>query len=217
MIRKYSLMIMLFSMLFFTGCSQTQKSSDFALDYEGCKNNFNKELIDHFPEKMDNSDHSAYTCKTNVKKSNFGLLLYEYGVDLERIKLIENSAKARAISKYNSLDSCLLIVNRFETKETLENNVSPEILNKQLLNRGCYEGKFPVPNFVDYEKYNINSETKLDNGFDLYVIEAKPNYNFGHNELESNSQMPENWKNGYTKGVAINKEKNIVIYWGIIW
>ncbi|WP_316838714.1 hypothetical protein [Pedobacter gandavensis] len=211
------LTLMLFSMLFFTGCSQAQNGSNFDLDFEECKKNFNKELIDHFPEKMDYSDHSDYTCKTNKKKNNVGLLLYQYGVSLERIKLIEDNAKSKAISAYNSSDSCLLIVNRFETRETLENNDIPEVLSKHLLNRSCYEGKFPLPNFVDYENYNINTETKLDNGFDLYVIEAKSNYNFGYSELESNSQMPEKWKNGYTKGVAINKKKNTVIYWGIIW
>lgn len=217
MIRKDSLLIMLFIMLFFNGCSQTQNKSNFELDYEQFRKNFNKELVDHFPEKMNNSDHSGYTCKTNEKKSNFGLLLYEYGVSLESIKLIENNAKSKAISKYNSSDSCLLIVNRFETRETLNNNEIPEISNKNLVERSCNEGKFPVPNFVDYQNYNIANETRLDEGFDLYVFESKPDYNYGHSELESNPQMPEKWKNGYSKGIAINKERGTVIYWGIIW
>lgn len=217
MVRNYNLIVMILSMLSFIGCSQAQKMSSFELDYEECKNNFNKKLIDHFPEKVENSDHSSYSCKTNVKKNNFGLLLYEYGVNLERIKLIENSAKSKAISKYTSSDSCLLVVNRFETRETLENNDSPKILNKYLFKRSCYENKFPVPNFVDYENYTVYGETRLDNGFDLYVIEANSDYNFGNSEFGSNSQMPENWKNGYTKGIAINRGKSMVIYWGIIW
>jgi hypothetical protein len=30
-------------------------------------------------------------------------------------------------------------------------------------------------------------------------------------------QMPKQWQNGYSKGIAISKEKRTVVYWTVIW
>ncbi len=196
----------------FNACSQDK--SNLQLDYNQCKKNFNIKLIDHFPRYIHDAQNTVYTCKTNRRKNNFGLLLYEYGVDLDTVKSIVKSLKNNVIAKYTSSDSCLLIVNRFESKETINDNRIPDI---GIVDNVCYGDKFPIPNFVDYEAYNQLEALRLDKGFDLYVLKAEPASNPGHEGLKLDPQMPIKWKNGYSKGIAINTQKSIVIYWGIMW
>lgn len=35
--------------------------------------------------------------------------------------------------------------------------------------------------------------------------------------LEPLDYMPKGWKNGYSKGICVNKKERVVIYWLIIW
>ncbi len=46
------------------------------------------------------------------------------------------------------------------------------------------------------------------------VVKEKKYEAFGNME---EGHMPEEWKHGYSKGVAINKEKKEAIYWIEIW
>lgn len=111
----------------------------------------------------------------------------------------------------------MLIVNRFETIETNENQTIP-IIDSALLNRKCYSNKYPIPNFVNYEKYNRDKALGLDDTFVIYVLESKNVKSWGNEfDMGPAEQMPDNWKNGYSKGVAISQEKQTVIYWTVIW
>lgn len=208
---------MLLLVVFISACGQNSNKSNFEKNYKEYKQKFNEKLTDHFPDVIHSSEHLGFSYQTNYKKNNIGLLLYEYGVDVSIIRSLEKSLKNIAISKSTSLDSCLLIVNRFETIETLNDLEIPKILDSEVIDKNCYKDKYPIPNFVDYEEYNSRRALRLDDGFDLYVLEAKPNMIYGPKDLGPSPQMPEKWKNGYSKGIAINKQKRIIIYWGIVW
>ena len=55
-------------------------------------------------------------------------------------------------------------------------------------------------------------------GFNLYILDAKSGIYFRPNlDEELDTYMPEYWEHGYSKGFAVNKEKDIVIYWIVIW
>ena len=49
------------------------------------------------------------------------------------------------------------------------------------------------------------------------MIEAKSGKYFKNFDILPNPQMPLDWQNGYSKGLAINKKRKTIIYWGIIW
>lgn len=53
--------------------------------------------------------------------------------------------------------------------------------------------------------------------YDLYIIEAKKGKFLAENNLSFGYGLPEEWRNGYTRGVAVNEDKGIVIYWLEIW
>ncbi|MFB3387491.1 hypothetical protein [Flavobacterium sp. LAR06] len=141
-------------------------------------------------------------------------MLYNYEVDNLKIDSILN--KYHFVATYTSKDSCMFLVNRFETKDTYENIKRVEILDTLSVDKDCYKNKYPVPNFV---VYNVTDESNrpLDNNFDIYVIDAKSGKHFKNFDLLPDPQMPLDWQNGYSKGIAINKKRKTIIYWGIIW
>lgn len=186
--------------------------------YQKYKKNFDKKFTDHFPAKSVFSALSADAFSSmEQKKNNFSLLLYQYDVKPEEVDEVNDKFRKAAIAQYKSSDSCLLIVNRFESKETEEDQKNP-IIDSNLLIEKCYANKYPVPNFVNYRQYNENRPLRLDDSFVIYVLESKKigswETEFG---MKADPQMPDNWKNGYSKGVAVSKEQQIVIYWTVIW
>jgi len=188
--------------------------------YQKYKNNFDKKYVDHFPAKMGTSTvHTPVFSSMEQKKNNFSLILYQYNVKIDEIQDVNAKFKKTAIAEYKSSDPCLLVINGFETSETYEYRTVP-VVDSTLLNLKCYSNKYPVPNFINYEDYNKDRPLRLDNTFTIYVLESKKmdsdswKKEFG---MKPNKQMPDNWKNGYSKGVAISQEKKTVIYWMVIF
>lgn len=218
---KRHLTFVFFILLVFESCSQKalENSEGKTLDkdeYAEYKRDFDFEFINHFPLKVIFPEYLIVN-RTNKEKNDVGLILYQYGLNLGIIDTIESKViKNGFLAKYKSTDSCLLVVNRFETFETHKNVVKPPIIDSSLVDRKCYEKKYPIPNFIDYSLPNTKIGLKLDDSFDLFVFEAKPKPN-NRFELQPSPQMPSNWKNGYSKGVAISKRNKTVIYWAIIW
>lgn len=188
------------------------------MSYQKYKNNFDKKFIDHFPAKSIQTGSSADAFSSlEYKKNNVSLMLYQYDLKAEDVQNLNNKFMKMAIAEYSSSDSCLLIINRFETIETDENQKMP-VINVSLLNKECYSGKYPIPNFVNYKNYNKDRALRLDDSFVICVLESK-RVDSWKEELNiiPNIQMPENWKNGYSKGVAISPKNRTVIYWTVIW
>jgi hypothetical protein len=184
-------------------------------DYSRFKNKFDESLISHFPKNITHIENFV-SYNTDIKRNNVGLYLVERNLlDKEIINLEKQLADSNFRAKYTSQDSCLLKVNRFETFESIENNKPVEI-DTTLVNKVCYKNRLPVPSFMDYSIENKTIFWKKEN-FVTYVIEAKSGNYFNEFDLQPDEQMPKEWKNGYSKGISINREKRTVIYWSIIW
>ena len=196
-------------MCFLTSCDM--KITYNAIENKKYTNDFEDNFINQFPSKIECSNYTI-TSNGNTEKNDVGLLLYAYGVSEKTILKEKNKAKKSAIANYKTEDKCLLIVNRLETLDTYENRKDVEITDSTKINQDCYRKLYPIPNFIDYNNPQKDSELKLDSNFDIYVLEAKAGNYFNKFDLISNSQMPENWKNGYSKGIAINKSKKTIIY-----
>ena len=195
-------------------------SCDTKITYRAVKNtnyteNFENSFISQFPTEIECNNYTI-TSNSNVKKNDVGLLLYVYGVSEKTILKEKNKVQKLAIANYTTKDKCLLIVNQFETLDSYENRKVVEITDSTKVNLDCYKKRYPLPNFIDYENRK-NGALKLDSNFDIYVLEAKAGNYFNKFGLLPNFQMPKNWANGFSKGVAINENKKIIIYWSIIW
>jgi hypothetical protein len=180
------------------------------------KKGFDSILVSYFPNKLTSYPNTVVNNK-NLSKNDVAFILYEYNPDITKMNSVVNSFEKKAIAKYNSKDLCLLIVNRFETLETLENREDVVITDSTKVNQDCYKKLYPIPNFIDYDYPNKNNDLKLDGNFDIYVLEAKSGNHFKEFDLQPNPQMPKEWENGYSKGIAISKEKKTLIYWAIVW
>ena len=76
--------------------------------------------------------------------------------------------------------------------------------------------KLPIPNFwsLDLDK---DTRCKLPLGFELFVLESQSGVFWDKKFLTEDHYMPETWKHGYTKGIAMNSKTFEVIYWFAIW
>lgn len=180
---------------------------------------FDSKLIDHFPQKKDNNRYDIII-NENVRKNTLGVLLYEYDTNDLYVDSLRNVCLRKSIAKYNNSTDCLLVVNKFETKKTYSNSESIFIdfeRRKNEVNKDCYKNMYPIPKFLDYRFGNESSITNLSDNFEFYVFEANNKDLFKKYDLIPNPQMPDNWSNGYSKGIAISKKDKCVIFWGIIW
>lgn len=198
------------------GCNGQKADIESTIDYINSKKDFEKELVDHFPERTITVPHTIINSK-NVEKNDVCFMLYEYQVSSSVKDTLINFLNKKKTIKYSSNDNCLLIVNRFETIETSENRLSVEIKDSSKIEKPCYYNLLPIPNFIDYSNPIAENDLKLEADFDIYVLEAKSGNYFKEFKLAPNPQMPKEWHNGYSKGISIGKQKNTIIYWSIIW
>lgn len=172
-------------------------------------------FTNHFPNQIETKLGSLLRV-TDEDKNDIGLYLVELNASTEIIKEALNNIGNNYIIKYNiEKYSCLLIVNMFETPETKSEYKNVTITDSNLINKDCLKEKYPIPNFIDYQEYT--GEDFWDENFDIYVIDAKSGKFSEKYNLKPNPQMPNKWKNGFSRGITVNREKRIIVYWTVIW
>lgn len=204
--------------LFFIDCTEnTNHQNHKKNEYKNYLKDFETKLTTHFPSDINSAEYLIID-RTEEEKNNIGMLLYEYNLQSQAIdSIIRNTENLQIIGKYQATDTCLLVVNRFETKKTQERHELSVIDDSTKIERECYTTGLPIPNFIDYPFGNGKIECKLDDSFVLYVLEADTGKYLSKYNLQPSPQMPNKWKNGHSKGIAISKAKSTVIYWGIVW
>lgn len=215
---KSSIIIFTF-FLSFNSCNNKKAISnnldnnqDSYLEY---KKEFDSTLVNHFPNKIEYVE-SLKILNTNSEKNDVGLFLIEYKVPKDSIELLEKKISKDLKYKYDNREKCKFIVNRFETKRTKDSLEIVNIEDMSKVNDPCYKNRLPIPNFIDFS-IQTNTDFWNNENFDVYVLDAKSGSYFEKFKLEPNPQMPDDWKNGYSKGIAIDNQKGTVIYWSIIW
>jgi hypothetical protein len=77
-----------------------------------------------------------------------------------------------------------------------------------------------IPNFPRIFKRNLNqsriSELRM-NYFVFFIIKSSSQSVLEGNFLSDGIGLPNEWKNGYSKGIAINKNDNELIFWFEAW
>ena len=170
---------------------------------------FDEKFVNHFPNQNNlklKSYHYSYPQDSLV--TNFGAFLTaEYTISGSADSLI-NTYLDESIKICHHNDSCNIILPVvYFSNHTIEN---PILLP-------CDTEYIPVPNFRD-NLYDIDTTANfLPNDFTIYILEAKPGKYIRDGLLYKNNIMPASWEHGYTKGVAISKERMLAIYWIYIW
>jgi len=180
-----------------------------------------KKLLCHFPDKKGRScisfRASPPTCPPKfdcLKQSGYYYQIYQLDTTINKPNDILYACR---YSNDNNI-----IIDFTELKK--------DVFRVEKCNQ-WFENKYPIPYFegFNFELGYRSEDTIIDNvlhinvvhtipsDLEVYVLEAEAG-NFWK-EL-CNEKRPESlkkWKNGYSKGIAISKKENIVMYWTIVW
>lgn len=183
--------------------------------YQLYKSYYKQSFINHFPIDIQ-SLPVTITVDTNAIPDPVRFMLCQK-LDRDEFDTITNYLNTHSRIKYQANESCLLVVDRFTTKENRHLRNKYKYVDKNQISRDCYKDKLPIPNFFDSDYLSDKTESRLPKDFTIYVLEAKSGKYWDETHLTKGKYMPEGWKNGYSKGVAISKKKDVIIYWFIIW
>ena len=216
----------LFVLLVLASCSDSivsKANHEFREGKKGFYEEFNNNnLFSHFPKKLTNDYKKMRSSPPGFKcQKHTGFLYLTCPLDKPGAE-IGNILKDSVLyySEYANNDNTILNLSE------LKQNVFPEAKCNL-----WYANKYPIPYFesfdfglgeqeskkmIDGESYYNYTHT-IPPDLKVYVISAEPGYFW---KIECKEKRPESlkeWKNGYSRGIAISDEKNIVVYWSMVW
>lgn len=201
------------SILFLSSCGSGYEE----LKHEEEIEYFEDDFVSHFPQKVPKI-YSKYTVSQNLSDYHPHVWLLFY---MENTKLdsVESILENQAVAIYNSDDSCLLVIDKHLNEDNWMDYDKWARVPKKLdyKDKPCHIGKLPVPNF--YSKTWRETDETLTGlkNYSMYVLEAKPGVFMDSTKLPNGLYTPEGWEHGYSKGVAIDKGNNAILYWADIW
>ena len=199
---KYFLII-----LFVSSCHQEHRMNNQFLEQIS---DFNNAIVKHFPSELKGMYKIAIFNDTQNDVS-FIMLLNQY--DKQTYNRLKDSLIKQSKVKYNPKDSCLLVVNMYSNEKNYFNSFKTK--DKSYLKKECLKDKLPIPNFwaMGFDSKNI---TKLPDDYNIYVFEASHDI-IDEKYLSKNVYMPDYWKHGYSRGIAMNDNTHEIIYWFVLW
>ncbi|MGD8778060.1 MAG: hypothetical protein PVH88_03770 [Ignavibacteria bacterium] len=215
-IQKIIYMIIISTLLL--GCNNQNHINELNREYQKQKSFFLNKFVDHFPQEIKDEFGIKIYSITNEKWTFPLMIMLDDIYNTESYRSRIDSLIDISVEKYNPTDTCLLIVNRFHNKLN-EFDYELKLNEKEysLIDRACYQNSLPIPNFFFNQYSSKKNPIRLEEDFELFVLDAKSGVHWKKEYAKDGRYMPYNWKNGYSKGFAINEKMNVVIYWFIIW
>ncbi len=180
-------------------------------------NYFPAGTINHFPKKV--PKYNTTSAISQNKSDSHPYIWVRFTADQQKFDSIYNNASKIAIASYQSEDSCLVVIDKhlrednwYKYDKTLRVPVDKPYNDKQ-----CELGKFALPNFYSEGFRETGKSLTGVIGYKMFVFEAKPGLYMDSAKLPNGLYTPKGWKHGFTKGVALRKTDNSVIYWFDIW
>lgn len=191
------------------GCDNSVDTSS----YKKHLNEVPEKFTSHFlkPERISGRYFTKISHTSEYKPSKFVLTLKMAQSEFDSIKTMLDSAHYQ---RYSSNDSIPLIVNR---PATPDNWIDMSDRRHEVSTQKYKGEKPPIINFYDHKEYDSNSSTNLPDDYLVYVIEAEKGVHWDDKHHEENWFMPEEWKDGFSRGIALNDNSNIVIFWVVVW
>ncbi|WP_091434529.1 hypothetical protein [Flavobacterium degerlachei] len=167
-----------------------------------------KGLTKHFPEEKElKSDYvSQYTYLSKYSASQLIVKQKESKAKIDSLisvsrKIIYSDTSYYIVNKYLRDSNILSITNNY----------------KQFKTQIEHQGAVPLPNFYDVSDFDENSYNLLNRSYVIYLIEAEPKHCCSEKFHQGAWHMPNGWKDGFSRGYAINLKDDSVIYWLVIW
>ena len=195
--RKYLYIIL---SIIITSCSNSEnrQKKDFLERYANGIGEFNRNLTDHFPNTIKNEKQLIVGYPAGTYAIGMAYIIFSHQVDSTELTTIVKKLDLNNIKPYNPNDSLFIIIG-----DTLDYTKKTNGI--------------PIPSFESYEKdFGLNSKYLTEN-HRIYVLESKRGGFMNKEYITSNKHLPEKWKNGYSRGIAVNKSENEIIYWLCVW
>jgi len=167
-----------------------------------------KGLIAHFPKEKEMKSYyvSQYTYLSKYSPSQLIVKQKESKAKIDSlisvsIKIIYSDTSYYIVNKYLRDSNILSITNNY----------------KQFKTQIEHQGAVPIPNFYDVNDFDGKSYNLLNKSYTIYLIEAESKKCCAEKFHQGNWHMPDVWKDGFSRGYAINLKDDSVIYWLVIW
>ena len=202
----------------FISCKKHDNHDNHAtLVYQKDLKQFPSFMVDFFPDTI----AGIYSTTQTVDTTSECIFYMYYDFDSKNTLKLQKSMEKKSIANYLASDTALVTI---KTESTMYWDESKKTFYESLFKNDTQY--YPVPYFEtqkDLEKIGIKNEgifsststSGLSNDFIIYVLESKSGLYW--KGLKPNKYMPNDWKNGYSKGICINIRKGITVYWLVIW
>ena len=206
--------VILMSFFFYTACNNPNsrsntKKRDSEFIYNEMNNHFNElkskvdsELIRHFPNLLDTNNLEVIGTPAS-SGDLYKLIVTNRITDT----CIINKYNRECLIKYSANDSCLLTYRKITS---MKKYISTRL-------RNCYINKFPIPDFRRSDFGDVSTTSGLSPDFIIFILESQPANNIPDKEIHNRKTLLKKWEDGFSRGVAISKERNIIMYWVIVW
>jgi hypothetical protein len=173
-------------------------------------------MVDFFPDTL----AGIYSTSQTVDTTSECIFYMYYDLESKNTLKLQKSLEKKSIANYLASDTALATI---KTESTMYWDESKKTFYESLFKNDTQY--YPVPYFETQKLerigvksgdiFSTTSASGLSNDFIIYVLESKSGLYW--KGLKPNKYMPNDWKNGYSKGICINLKNGITIYWLIIW
>lgn len=201
-----------FSFIFFVGvflnsCINTNKPEIQASYIQGY-NSFPKAMVNHIPNKLPNNRITfSVSFPASLTEYNLYAGIYLLTKISSRDKYLKLKKKLSSKVEYtgSSTDNNFIIV-----------RTGGELLNSKTVDRSSINS-YPIPQYAIYTKNKNNDKWKIQENSDVAILDCKSIHTFKGVKLKPKKDMPNEWKDGYSKGYTFNDSTKTIKYWLIIW
>lgn len=216
-------------MVLFSACKSTGVQQKKGGWYHESLLFFGDSLTKHFPKEFEHGGYeTTVSGSVDTIKYFFKIhrMYFHQKYTDQEYSAIHSRVDSLTKAVYEANDSTLLMVFDYQDKVEVEGRIYHDVaspLKKELAHRNKSTSKsLPVPLFGD--EYNTDAMytgvtySGLRDGFKLYVLDADYGFFLPRNKLSDSSVcLPEKWKHGYSRGVALNDQTKEAVYWIVVW
>lgn len=174
-------------------------------------------FFSHFPKSLERDEFKEYNFSGEKSYSGYPRAWVVLKKSEEEIEKLNEKFIAKYPTMLNAADSNLLVINTWKSlKESGFSVARDDKTIKRLEEIG--KSEYPIPNFYELKLDGGEKNVcQLSSDFTIIVIRAEKGIFGKFDELADRSYVPSSWVHGYSKGVAISKKQNLIIYWCAIW
>lgn len=181
-----------------------KRQSEYTENY----NSFEKDMVAHFPIKLTNNFiSSSWSSPKNVNEYGLygGIHLLTKISSNENYKKLKTKLTRNAKHIGRSNDKCYMVV-----------KTHGDLLDADFDKNSCKE-LFPVPQYAIYKSDDFDVNWSRQKGSDIVILDCKSGDYMNREKIQTKIKMPNEWKNGYSKGYTFNDKEQTLMYWLIIW